>query len=115
MRVLSVLAGRTPRALEDAFAHPLEVLPWMNKLSADNRASGFAAADWLYQSWAYQAHDVGTTPGFDGNTNAALASISARTLILAPSLDYMDRAYRDALQPLTGSPLDERVYTPIAR
>lgn len=24
------------------------------------------------------------------------------------------RAYRDALQPLTGSPLDERVYTPIA-
>jgi quinol monooxygenase YgiN len=25
------------------------------------------------------------------------------------------RTYRDALQPLTGSPLDERVYTPIAR
>ena len=25
------------------------------------------------------------------------------------------RAYRDALQPLTGSPLDERVYTPILR
>jgi quinol monooxygenase YgiN len=25
------------------------------------------------------------------------------------------REYRDALQPLTGSPLDERVYTPIAR
>ena len=25
------------------------------------------------------------------------------------------RAYRDALQPLTGSPLDERVYAPIAR
>ena len=25
------------------------------------------------------------------------------------------RAYRDALQPLTGSPLDERVYTPITR
>ena len=25
------------------------------------------------------------------------------------------RAYRDALQPLTGSPLDERVYTPIPR
>jgi quinol monooxygenase YgiN len=25
------------------------------------------------------------------------------------------RAYRDALQPLTGSPLDERVYAPIPR
>ena len=25
------------------------------------------------------------------------------------------RAYRDALQPLTGSPLDERVYSPIPR
>jgi quinol monooxygenase YgiN len=25
------------------------------------------------------------------------------------------RAYRDALQPLTGSPLDERVYAPVER
>jgi homoserine O-acetyltransferase len=88
--VMSVLAGRTPRALEDAFEHPLEVLPWMDKLSADNRTNGFDAADWLYQSWAYQAHDVGTSPGFDGDTSAALASIRARTLILAPPLDIFN-------------------------
>jgi homoserine acetyltransferase len=25
------------------------------------------ANDWLYQSWAYDAHNVGTTPGFNGD------------------------------------------------
>jgi homoserine O-acetyltransferase/O-succinyltransferase len=88
--VMSVLAGRTPQALDDTFESPLDVLPWMDKLTADNRANGFDATDWLYQSWAYQAHDVGTSPGFDGDTSAALASIRARTLILAPPLDMFN-------------------------
>jgi homoserine O-acetyltransferase len=57
--VMSALAGRTPRALDEMFDAPLDVLAWMNKLSADNRGNGFDATDWLYQSWAYQAHDVG--------------------------------------------------------
>ena len=43
--------------------------------------------DWLYQSWAYDAHDVGTTPGFDGDTAAALASIEVPVLVAAPALD----------------------------
>jgi homoserine O-acetyltransferase len=43
--------------------------------------------DWVYQSWAYDAHDVGTTPGFDGDTTAALRSIEAPTLLLVPNLD----------------------------
>jgi homoserine O-acetyltransferase len=88
--VMSVLAGRTPHALDETFEQPLDVLPWMDKLSADNRANGFDATDWLYQSWAYQAHDVGSSPGFDGDTAAALASIRARTLILAPPLDVFN-------------------------
>jgi homoserine O-acetyltransferase len=66
----------------------------MDQLSADNRASGFDATDWLYQSWAYQAHDVGASPGFDGDTGAALASIRARTLILAPPLDVFNPVQR---------------------
>src|SRR6185295_19420393 len=73
--VMSVLAGRTPAALEEMFDKPLDVLDWMNKITTDNRASGFDATDWLYQSWAYQAHDVGTTPGYGGDTNSALESI----------------------------------------
>jgi homoserine O-acetyltransferase/O-succinyltransferase len=91
--VMSVLAGRSPAALEEMFDHPLEALAWMDKVTADNRAGGFDATDWLYQSWAYEAHDVGTTPGFDGNTAAALATISARTLILAPALDLFNPAH----------------------
>ena len=88
--VMSVLAGRTPAALHEMFDEPLDVLGWMDKLTADNRANGFDATDWLYQSWAYQAHDVGSTPGFDGDTGAALASIRAPTLILAPPLDVFN-------------------------
>jgi kynurenine formamidase len=30
------------------------------------RAAGADPLDWIYQSWAYDAHDVGTTPGFGG-------------------------------------------------
>ncbi len=88
--VMSVLAGRTPAALDEMFEQPLDALPWIEKLTTDNRANGFDATDWLYQSWAYQAHDVGTAPGFDGDTEAALASIRARTLILAPPLDLFN-------------------------
>jgi homoserine O-acetyltransferase len=43
--------------------------------------------DWVYQSWAYDAHDVGTTPGLGGDTAAALRSIRAATLLLVPQLD----------------------------
>ena len=88
--VMSVLAGRTPAALAEMFERPLDALDWIEKVTADNRANGFDATDWLYQSWAYQAHDVGTTPGYNGDTHAALQSIKARALILAPPLDLFN-------------------------
>jgi homoserine O-acetyltransferase/O-succinyltransferase len=88
--VMSVLAGRTPAALAEIFERPLDVLEWMEKLTVDNRANEFDATDWLYQSWAYQEHDVGTTPGYGGDTHAALESIRAHALILAPPLDLFN-------------------------
>ena len=88
--VMSVLASRTPRALADMFMQPLDALEWMDKVTAENKANGFDATDWLYQSWAYQEHDVGTTPGFHGDLEAALGAIQARTLILAPPLDLFN-------------------------
>jgi homoserine O-acetyltransferase len=88
--VMSVLASRTPMALAGMFKEPQETLDWMDKITADNRANGFDATDWLYQTWAYQAHDVGTTPGFGGDTAAALASIECRSLILVPPLDLFN-------------------------
>jgi hypothetical protein len=50
----------------------------MNKITTDNRASGFDATDWLQQSWAYQAHDVGTTPGYSGDMNRRWSHQGAR-------------------------------------
>jgi homoserine O-acetyltransferase len=87
--VMSVLANRTPQALAEVFENPLDVLSWMEKVTADNIANGFDATDWLYQSWAYQTHDVGTTSGYR-DTQEALASIRARALILAPPLDLFN-------------------------
>ena len=72
---MSVLAGRTPRALAQMFEAPLDTLKWIDKVTADNVANGFDATDWLYQSWAYQAHDLGTSANFNGDTNAALSGI----------------------------------------
>ena len=41
----------------------------------------------MYQSWAYEAHDVDATPGLSGD---ALASIEVPVLIAAPSLDLFN-------------------------
>ena len=107
--VMSVLAGRTPRALDEMFDGALEVPGWIEKVTRENIANGFDATDWLYQSWAYEAHDVGTTPGFGGNTAAALGSIRARTLILAPPLDLFNpvQCAQEAADAIAGATLIE--------
>ena len=51
------------------------------------------ALDWVYQSWAYDQHDVGATPGFNGDYQRALRSIKAKTLILAGSIDLLNPEY----------------------
>lgn len=81
--VVNVLANRTPAALAEKFPAPLDVLLWMERLSSDNRAAGMDALDWLYQSRAYEAHDVGMTYEEDDGTAHALARVRARTLLLA--------------------------------
>jgi homoserine O-acetyltransferase len=48
------------------------------------------ANDWIWQSYAYDRHDVGQTQGFSGDTSAALKSIKARTLILAGTGDLLN-------------------------
>jgi homoserine O-acetyltransferase len=68
------------------------VIRWIGDRTEAWAAQGFSPIDWLYQSWAYDAHDVGGTPGFGGDTAAALASIRARTLVAAPPLDLYNPA-----------------------
>jgi homoserine O-acetyltransferase/O-succinyltransferase len=65
---------------------------WFDGVSAELLRVGFDAQDYLHQSRAYDAHDVGTTPGVAGGTDAALRTIRAESLILAPALDLFNPA-----------------------
>jgi homoserine O-acetyltransferase/O-succinyltransferase len=49
-----------------------------------------SANDWIDQTWAYEKHDVGTTPGFNGDSVKALRSIKAKTLILTGTKDLLN-------------------------
>src|SRR5436853_320178 len=82
--------ARTPSALAHGAPTLADVHAWSERAIATQAASGFEAHDYLYQSWAYEAHDVGTTPGFGGDTRRALGAIRASTLVLAPQLDLFN-------------------------
>ncbi len=45
------------------------------------------ANDYILQARTWQRHDVGTTPGFDGDTGRALRSIKARVLYMPSETD----------------------------
>jgi len=90
--LMNALVTRTPAALAALLAGRDDSHRWFDEVVAKQRANGFDAHDYLYQSWAYEAHDVGTTRGFGGDTTAALASIRAETLLLAPPLDLFNPA-----------------------
>lgn len=90
--LMQLLAGRTPRQVDAAFDSPEAVIRWIGERTEAWEAQGFSPIDWFYQSWAYDAHDVGGTPGFAGDTAAALASVRARTLVAAPTLDLYNPA-----------------------
>jgi homoserine O-acetyltransferase len=106
--LMQALIMRTPEAV-DAECEGRDLQAWFDAVAAQQRAQDFDATDFLYQSWAYEAHDVGTTPGFDGDTERALRSIRARTLILAPPLDLFNpvAAARAAAQAIPGPRLVE--------
>ena len=103
--LMSALLSRTPAALAEFLPDCAEAHLWFEKIHAQNRANGFDAHDYLYQSWAYEAHDVGTTAVFAGDTDGALVSIRAKTLVLAPPLDLFNpaQAARDAAAKIPGA------------
>ncbi len=87
--ILSFLAARSPEMYRDQFQNQLDVLPW---LTAQETAllKAFDANDWIYQTWAYDRHDVGTTPGMNGDTIKALRAIKAKTLIMVGTKDLLN-------------------------
>lgn len=87
--ILNLLAARTPDTYSAQFKNGLDALPWMEQQETAVMKA-FDANDWIYQTWAYERHDVGTTPQFGGDTVKALASIKAKTLILTGTKDLLN-------------------------
>ena len=86
--LMNGLLMHTPEAVDASAA--TGALPTLDELAERQREQGFDATDYLFQSWAYDGHDVGATPGFDGDTERALGSIVAKTLLAAPPLDLFN-------------------------
>jgi homoserine O-acetyltransferase len=87
--ILNLLAARTPDLYSAQFKNGMDALPWM-EAQETAALKAFDANDWIYQTWAYERHDVGTSPGFGGDTAKALASIKAKTLILTGTKDLLN-------------------------
>ena len=89
------LAGtivRTPLYHEALFPSNMDVVPYL-KATQESNWQRIDANDWIYQSWAYDTHNVGTTPGFNGDYKKALRSVKARVLIMAGSGDLLNPEY----------------------
>ena len=95
---------RTPEALE-GFGSAGDLARWLDERVARLVEDGPDPWDWCCQSRAYDAHDVGTTPGWNGDTAAALGSIRAQVLVLAPTLDLYNPVFaaREAARAIPGA------------
>jgi homoserine O-acetyltransferase len=89
---LSGVIVRTPAYQEANFPNSQDAIGYLKGVE-DGGWKRMDAVDWIYQSWAYDQHNLGTTPGFNGDYHRALKSIKAKTLILAGSGDLLNPEY----------------------
>ena len=87
-----LVVPRTPEALQ-AFDTQDALMHWLDDRMGRLVDEGPDSHDWCYQTWAYDAHDIGTTPGRGGDTARVLAGIRAAVLVLAPRLDLYNPAF----------------------
>jgi homoserine O-acetyltransferase len=99
-----LVIARTPQAIE-GFRSQAALMAWLDERVAHLQGDGLDPFDWCYQTWAYDAHDVGSTPGCAGDVASALNQIKAATLILAPSQDLYNPGFaaREASAAIAGS------------
>jgi homoserine O-acetyltransferase len=90
--ILGFLSARSPEMYRDQFQNQMDVLPWLQQQET-SQIKLFDANDWIYQTWAYERHDVGTTPGFNGDVVKALRAIKAKTLIMTGTKDLLNPEY----------------------
>jgi homoserine O-acetyltransferase len=86
---LSGTIVRTPQFHEASFPNSADVVPYL-KAMQESQWKRIDANDWIYQSWAYDQHNVGTTQGFGGDYHKALKSIKAKVLIMAGTGDLLN-------------------------
>ena len=86
---LSGVIVRTPAYQDQLNPSAAAEIEYLKKIQ-DSGWKRMDANDWIWQSRAYDRHDVGQTKGFDNNTEAALKSIKAKTLILAGTGDLLN-------------------------
>ena len=86
--ILNFLAARSPEVSRDQFPNQLDILPYL-QAQETGLIKAFDANDWIYQTWAYDRHDVGTTPGMNGDYVKALRAIKAKTLIMTGTKDLL--------------------------
>ena len=86
---LSGVITRTPGFQESQLPHAPDAVPYLKGVQ-DNGWKRIDANDWIYQSWAYDQHHLGNTPGFNGDYHRALKSIKAKTLMLAGTGDLLN-------------------------
>lgn len=87
-----LVMSRTPSALEAMPSHQA-LTSWLDEAETDLGEHGPDPFDWCCQSRAYDAHNVGTTPGFGGDSARALARIDAEVLIAAPANDLYNPSF----------------------
>jgi homoserine O-acetyltransferase len=102
--ILNVLAARTPEQLQSEIPKGLDVLPWL-RAQEDALIPAFDANDWIYQSWAYEQHDIAAGPGQDGDMLKTLRGIKASTLVMTGVKDLLNPEWepRDAWRYISAS------------
>jgi homoserine O-acetyltransferase/O-succinyltransferase len=86
--LLPGLSVRTRAWLKGQFPNNLDVIPWMKSLE-DASWNRIDPNNWIYQTWAIDDHNLGTTPGFSGDYYRALRTIKAKTLIMSGKEDLL--------------------------
>jgi len=89
---LSGVITRTPGFQEYQYPKSADAVGFLKGVE-DAGWKRMDANDWIYQSWAYDDHNLGTTPGFNGDYHRALKAIKAKTLILAGTGDLLNPEY----------------------
>src|SRR5262245_8161103 len=119
--VLLTLATRTPDGLKAEFPNSLDVVGWIKNFEDTWLKGGFDANNWIWQTWAYDRHDVGTTPGFNGDTVKALRSIKAKAILMNapgdlynPTAEAAEDAKFISGRPLCRDPIVARPFCRLA-